>query len=243
MDQPKSSKRMRAWTDSAVVLVLSTLLGAYAATAVGAVRWRTGADLQRRLAQPVGIVWSGNPLRRALGNLSRTQRVAVMIDRRVDPSQKFELSLDDVPLGTALEQIARSRSLGVCLLGPVAYFGPPEVTSRLRAVVALRKKEVRRLPAAVGRTFLKPQRMAWPDFSEPRELLRQLARRSRIEIDGLERVPHDLWAAADLPPLSLIDRLTLIVAQFDLTFKISPDGRRVTLVPLPGNVRTRAEIS
>ena len=48
-------------------------------------------------------------------------------------------------------------------------------------------------------------------------------------------MPHDLWAAADLPPISLVDRLTLIAIQFDLTFKVAEHGKRLELVPVPEN--------
>ncbi len=36
-----------------------------------------------------------------------------------------------------------------------------------------------------------------------------------------------------MPAIPLVDRLTLIVVQFDLTFQIAADGRGVTLVALP----------
>jgi hypothetical protein len=49
-------------------------------------------------------------------------------------------------------------------------------------------------------------------------------------------VPHDLWAAADLPALAWVDRLTLVAIQFDLTFKISADGRQITLIAVPAEV-------
>ena len=52
----------------------------------------------------------------------------------------------------------------------------------------------------------------------------------------MEQIPHDLWAAADLPPLELIERLTLIAGQYDLTFQVSADGNRLTLVPVPEHV-------
>ena len=57
-----------------------------------------------------------------------------------------------------------------------------------------------------------------------------------MTIAGLDQVPHDLWAAADLPPMSLVDRLTLIAIQFDLTFTIAADGAQVELVPVPQNL-------
>ena len=58
--------------------------------------------------------------------------------------------------------------------------------------------------------------------------LAQLGQRSGVEITGLEQVPHDLWAAADLPPISLVARLTLIAVQFDLTFKVAGEPQAET---------------
>ena len=39
--------------------------------------------------------------------------------------------------------------------------------------------------------------------------------------------------AADLPPISLADRLSLILCQFDLTFEMAADGQSIRLVPMP----------
>ena len=192
--------------------------------------------MQQQLAAPVDVFWSGNPLRSALRGLSQAQRVAVLIDRRADPGQKLDLQLDRVPLETAFREVAGNCHLGVSLLGPVVYFGPPEASRRLRTISALRLEEIRQLPAATGRTFLQPRRIAWNDFVTPRALLTQLAEENGLELIGLDQVPHDLWAAADLPPLSLIDRLTLIAVQFDLTFEVAPGGRGVRLVPVPDDV-------
>ena len=89
---------------------------------------------------------------------------------------------------------------------------------------------------AAGRKFLLPKRTRWDDFATPRDLLAQLAAESAIEISGLELVPHDLWAGADLPPVSLIERLTLIAGQFDLTFQIAADAGAVALIPVPDDV-------
>ena len=60
--------------------------------------------------------------------------------------------------------------------------------------------------------------MAWDELAEPRTLLAALARENGLEIEGLDRVPHDLWPAADWPPMSLVDRLTLIAQACVLVF-------------------------
>src|SRR5207247_2518923 len=53
-----------------------------------------------------------------------------------------------------------------------------------------------------------------------------------------EAVPHDLWPAGDWPPMSVVERLTLLAAQFDLSFRVEGAGQRVRLVKLtPDDVK------
>jgi len=220
---------------AAAILANSIAWRCEARSTDGNVNWATGSALQRQLAEPVDVLWVNNPLREAIGNLSRVRRVAVLIDRRVDPGQELNVSLKGVPLESALHKIARRRGLEVSRLGDVVYLGPAAASDRLRAVAEEFTEEIRRLPPAVRRKCLLRKKLSWEDLAAPRDLLAQLGRRSGLSIDHLERIPHDLWAAADLPPLSLADRLTLIAVQFDLTFKVADGGARLELVPLPEN--------
>ncbi len=205
-------------------------------TSGGDIHWTTGPALQNRLAESVDIVWGEDPLRGALENFSRNKNIAVLIDRRVDPGQKIQLSLHQTTVKEALEAIGQNCNLGISLVGPVTYFAPPAVARRVRTLVALREEEVRRLPPPVVKKFFQLKSLAWDDFATPHELLQTLGKDNGLEIAGLDQVPHDLWAAADLPPLELIERLTLIAAQFDLTFEVSADGNRITLLPVPDHV-------
>lgn len=219
------------------MLACTVLLGEADCRLARADDWLTGPSLKKRLALPVEpIVWSGHPLRHALGRFAQTNRVAVLLDRRVDPGQKLRLALRDMSVRAALQEIARDRRLGVSLLGSVVYVGPPPVAARLRTLAALRTEQVRQLPAAVGRKFLASRRIGWDDLTTPKELLEDLAQENRFTIADLELVPHDLWAGIDLPPMTLIDRLTLILVQFDLTFNVSANGKTVTLLPIPEEV-------
>jgi len=200
--------------------------------AADALHWATGAAFERTLAENVNIRWTNVPLRRAIRHLSEAKHAAILIDRRVDPDQKLNVTLENVPLGAAMQTIARDLGLGVARLGNVLYLGPASVAERLPGLAASLQREVRRLPAAAQRKYLSSKRLAWDDLAAPRDLLARLATESGVEITGIERFPHDLWAGADLPPLSLVDRLTLIAAQFDFTFALSQGVRRLDLTPL-----------
>jgi len=220
-----------------VLALLLALAGAgspsQAARAAGPL---TGTPFDRQMEQVVGTTWSGAPLGDALRSFCRAKRVAVLLDRRVDPGQELQLAAADLPLRRALERIAEHCGLGMTLLGPVVYVGPPKVAGRLRTLAALRDEEVRRLPPATHRKFQLPKPLEWDDFATPRELLEGLAREAGLRVAGLEQVPHDLWAGAELPPISLVDKLTLVAVQFDLTFAVSPEGDAIALVPLPDEI-------
>ncbi|MCE5266534.1 MAG: STN domain-containing protein [Planctomycetaceae bacterium] len=213
-------------------IVAGVLLGAGAAAAER-VEWVTGPALQQQLAQPIDVLWAENPLRQAVTRLSASCRVAILIDRRVDPGQKLHVSLRDVPLQQALQTIADERNLGVSRLGSMVYLGPRTTADHLRAVAAAFDKDTRRLPTAIQRKYRQLRPMEWPDLATPRELMADVARDAGIEITNLDKVPHDLWAAAQLPALSLTDRLTLLAIQFDLSFRVVGNGSRLELVSVP----------
>jgi hypothetical protein len=210
---------------------------ANAADAADRVDWAVGANFQQALAEPCDILWAANPLRQAFKSLSLARKVAILIDRRVDPSQKLDVSLKDVPLESALQTIAEGRGLAVARLGAVVYVGPPSAAKHLLQIAALLDKDTRHLPETARLKFRQTKTLAWDDLVSPRELLERIADQSGLKITGLELVPHDLWAAADLPRLTLADRLSLIAVQFDLALKISDRGNRIELLPLSAELR------
>jgi hypothetical protein len=211
------------------------------ASAAETVNWRTGRDLEKILEKNIGgagLAWSGQTLRDALTNLSRSPgyRVAMVLDRRIDPGTRLELAMGDVPFEDALSRIASAAGADYCQVANVIYFGPSSITRRLRTVSEIRKQDLRALPLANAKRFNIYKPLAWDDLAEPRELLKALAAEAGATIENLDAVPHDLWAAADSPLLSLPDRLTLVAGQFDLTYEVDTDGTTLRLVPIPDRV-------
>lgn len=205
------------------------------------VAWLTGAPLKNQLQQPVSVVWSGQTMRRAMANLGRENRTAIFLDRRIDPDRKLKVSIQNRPVIYVVSQVAAGRGGGACVLDSVVYVGPAKVTAQLRTLAALRKRDVEKLSAASSnagaqRRLLARAAWQWDDLATPRELLAALEKSTGLRITAQEQVPHDLWAAASLPPLRMIDRLTLVAAAFDLTFTIEQGGSVLRLVPIPDKV-------
>jgi hypothetical protein len=223
----------------AVLLILGAWLGGAAISVRGAPvaeKFATGAELDERLRGPVTVSWTNTPAARALRSLSDAQHVAIVLDRRIDPDREITLALRDEPLVDGLAKAAREMKGGYCQLGPVAYIGPPEMAARLRTLAALRTDEARSLESSIARELLRLRAFEWGDLAEPRRLLAALAEEAGVEIVDGQHIPHDLWRATRLPPLAWIDRVTLLAAQFDMTFTLEQGGRRVRLVPIPNHV-------
>lgn len=192
----------------------------------------TGPRLNTALASPARRSWTEFPLRQVLDQLAESHRVSIVLDRRVDPSQETSLDAQALPLGETLDQVAgmvharmgyaHMVNTEMVSFGSIVYIGPEETARLLSCLAEARREEVRQMPDR-GRAMLTAKPMRWDDLSTPRGLLQALAEETGVSIGPMEAIPHDLWAAAELPPSTAVDRLTLILAQFDKTFSLAAD--------------------
>jgi hypothetical protein len=197
--------------------------------------WLTADEIQRPGA--LRITWAGTPLREALRNLSQSQRLAILLDHRVDPEQLVSLTLNDLSPAEAIQRTAEEQKLRVALLGPLAYVGPPQQTRQIRTLAALRKQEAQQLPADAKQALLANRTTTWNQLATPKEILASLADEAHVKLLGLEQVPHDLWGAAVLPAMPWTDRLSAVAFPLGLTFEFDKTGRQVALVPIGDRVQ------
>jgi hypothetical protein len=196
-------------------------------------RWLVGREFQQRLDSVTGITWSENPIREGIAGLSRAQRIGIWLDRRIDPGYRPEFASHGTTLDVLLRRLAAKLNGGVGYLESVVYLGPTATARKLPTLVALRMDEAKALPESVRSRFLQTRVTRWDMLAEPRAIIDQLATASRISVLGADQVPHDLWPAIELPPLTLVERLSLVLSGFDLTFEIAPDGSAVRILPMP----------
>ncbi|WP_428306161.1 hypothetical protein [Lacipirellula sp.] len=207
-----------------------TMVGGDAACAQTA---RSGAGrTTQQLAQPVSLTWQEVPLATALDRLAATQSIAVWLDRRIDPSMPINLTVADQSVADVLKELGEQVSAVAIPFAGVVYIGPQQTADELTTLAELAREPLAKAPAALRNAWLKPQPSSYARLSRPRELLTQLAKDASATAIDLEQIPHDLWPARELPAMAAIDRAVLLLAGFDLTCRLSADGRQLAVVPI-----------
>lgn len=217
------------------IVCTSTVLLCVGDNAAAPPTWKTDSAFQQALENQFDVVsWpQGTQIRDQLRRLANRERVAIFLDRRIDPGQHVSFSARRITLATLLDRLAAKVNGTTVHVGSVVYIGPRDEISGLSRVAAQRAKDARGLPDNVGRPFLVKRAWQWDRLTEPHVLLDELAAEAGVTLDGMARIPHDLWPHADLPPLTWTDRLTILLTGFGLTFELSEQGRTVRLVPFP----------
>jgi hypothetical protein len=206
-------------------------------------RWKTGAGFQAELRAVVTTNWRRIALRSVLAQISAEHELAILLDRRVDPTRPTPVDFIGISLEEGLGDLARQLNGGCSLPGNVVYLGPSESARKLRTLIALRTAELADLENPRGnrargqQQWLRKRTIHWDDLDSPREILQRLASDLDVNILNPDALEHDLWAEATLPQVSGIEAVSLLLIQFDLTFRWTEDADEIELVPIPMLVR------
>lgn len=207
---------------------------------LSSIAWLTGKSLRTELEQPLVASWSQEELRQILTPVSTGRRVSIVLDRRLNPSAEYKLSIPSVTLLDGLRQIASLTRGGLSVTDKLAYIGPAPAVGKLRTLIELRTLDLQSKELGIaGRRkaeLLRARTLAWADLESPREILDVLAKRYQFTISNTDLIPHDLWAAAVLPDATLAEALTVVLIQFDLTYRWTEAGSAIELVPIPDRV-------
>lgn len=181
----------------------------------------------------VTVQWGDVPLRDRLMEFGKKYSVPIFLDRRVDPDQKIELSAVDLPVEGVLALAAEKLKLGICRIGKVQYIGPKSTANALPGIVAQRKREQGKLPPQSKLLWSKARELKWDDAASPRDIAAALVEEAGAALENAEQIPHDIWPAYELPPLTLTERLSLVLAGFGQTFQVSTDGQQIRILLIP----------
>ena len=193
---------------------------------------KSSVVLEQKMQHKVAVTWQDQQLAVALQRLTDAGEIPLWLDRRVDRRQTVTMQFADLPLTEALGKIAEHQSLGFVQLENLVYFAPQQTALELPTLIHQARNQLAKLPTKQKRRWLRKDATTWPRLSEPRTLAESWLREADLQLLGSKTIPHDLWPAQSLPPLALLDRLVLLLAGFDLTCKIAPDGASCEIVPI-----------
>jgi hypothetical protein len=203
-----------------------------------------GSEFVRALDQPLSIDREKVAVRELLERLQDERRVAIVLDRRIDPGRTIDARLPAMSFRSAVESIARRADAVARVVGDTLIVGPENNTGQLRTICVLRGLELDAFGDALGgRRFqlARTHTFAWDDLERPTDLVQRIAAQFDLQVAGLELVPHDLWAHGMIIEMTPTEALSWVLAQYDLTFEWTDVGKGVRIIPLSGVVAVTRE--
>ena len=218
-----------------VLLAITVLIAGAAAEAFDQKpALKTGKLLKNAMLTTVSWSSVNTPLQSQLADLMKQSDVAVIRDRRIDPRSQISLTASSVSRWEVLKNIAGEvPDGGCCLTENVVCVGPAPEVYRLPVLIELRQNEINQL-----RRKMKPEDhrklvalvdSSWAELDEPKLILDGYARAVGVRITNPDLIPHDVWAQCSLPRMGFAEIATIVLNQFELEFRLSDDGRSVTL--------------
>lgn len=190
-------------------------------------------DVAAQPSQIVSVTWANTPVRTGLQRLTDVHSVPIFLDRRIDPETPVTLQMVNQTLQHVLTKVASQADLEVALLRRSIYLRPRDQVPALATVYQLRLRQIKTFSAEDISRWLDRKPMAWDRLSRPRDLIARWSQDAGLQADGLDQVPHDVWDAYHAGELTFCERLTVVLAGFDLSFEPRPRGFRI--VPMEKN--------
>jgi hypothetical protein len=202
-----------------------------------------GKPFTDALERQLSGTWENLSLRAIMTRVSTTQRVAVLLDRRLDPDIELAAEAQNQTTLNCLRDLVAVQQGNAVAVGNSIYLGPATACVRLRTLIELRREE---LSASANAAAKIPQRrmfdlnkrttIRWDELEPPREIVRKIAEQFALKVEQLDLVPHDLWAGAALPQATASEALSLVLIQFDLTFEWLDRGNGIRIAKTPERI-------
>ena len=199
--------------------------------------FKTGRDLQTALATSISWFSIGSELGNQLRDLQAQTDVVILRDRRIDPHRPVSVKTDFAPRVQVLNQISSAIPDGAyCVTENFACVGPADAMHRLPISLRYNDDQVntlrKKIDAASFRRLTAKVDASWEQLSEPRQMLLDHAMTAGVVIENPDAIPHDVWAETRLPRMSFAELATLILNEFDLTFRLAGDRAELTIIPV-----------
>lgn len=224
---------MRAYPFLISIFLFAALFAGRSVPAAEKVTFLRGSAARQAWDKPLQPRVEGISLREVLGTLCDNRKLAWMLDRRIDPDQQVSYTAGSAPLSAIVTALVEPLQAQAILLGDTVIVGPKESIQWLRTLAELQRVDLQRsgLPAARISQLSRPVTWHWEEASEPRKIVSEEVRRLSVEVQGLEKLPYDLWGSGSLVGLTPGEAITVIAWQYDQRLHWGEKGA-ATLVPI-----------
>lgn len=199
-------------------------------------QWLSGKKLdQAARRSPIFVNWQQVPLHSQLHALSRNLQIAILLDRRVDPSQLVDRQDRDLTFEQFLWALAAKEKLAVCQVGDLFYLGPEDTALALPEDLKVLNEQLagKDLPNKLKQKLTEKIDITVSQPFEPSKWLAEDAARAALPLLNLEEFPMDWWAPLDWPTMPRFQAYALFAASFGLSLQIEEAGLRFVKTQLP----------
>ncbi len=230
---PRFLKTLRLPLLALIAIALTTPAG----TRASEPSYKTGKALEAALSARVSWSSQGAELGDQVRDLQNQSDVLILRDRRIDPHQLANIEAESQPRTEILRQLTAAIPEGdFCVTEWFACIGNKEVVHRLPALMARSKNQIssqrKKLSTDQLRKLSSNINAHWQQLAEPRQILLTYATATGAKIVNPEAVPHDVWAAGQLPGMSFPEMAVVILNQFDLTLNLTEAPAEFSVVPV-----------
>lgn len=211
----------------------------FAQTPDQAVDWRTGKDFDEFSKSPISVSWRHAALREHLARFARGQQLSIVLDRRIDPNLRLDLTVKNASIEQFMLRVSQAAGANFCRFGDCYYIGPAENAQRLLAINAMLTSGRQNKQSLLSRS----EPVAWAALTTPQDVMNRWSQENDFEIAEIQLLQHDLMAEMNTPAMRLDMRMALLLSQFDLWFRQSKSKSMVTIVQPPENLSATLRLS
>lgn len=202
-----------------------------------AARLQTGRALSQLLQSEGSLTVNPASVGNIVSGIQAGTGIPLVLDRRVDPATKVTMSAQQTSFESILRQVAENvPEAGASFTDRLVFIGPESAAKRLESLLDDNRRQISGLRDQFSsvryRRLTRAKLAGWPRLAEPRRLVMQAAEEAGLEISNPDTIPHDVWAEKELPQLDFCDYSTLILNQFELTFRVLESGDVIEIVPV-----------
>ncbi len=194
-------------------------------------KYLTGKKLQNPKA--LSFWWKDAQLRDRLMAFSDAENIAVMLDRRVDPSTIVNLGIENKTVEQIFWRVGSAAKIGVCRIEDCYYFGPVDTIVELPIAMETLSRQAKKVKSRSKVKWTVKRQVRTGTVVATKSLIEAIATKHGFTVNGLEKLPHDLWYSVSLPPTSVLAQMQLMLAGFNKTFEIAPDAKSITIIDFP----------